>query len=293
MWGYARGGGGGGPQAVAELPSVAASLVGILYMYRLGRELFGGARGGLVAALLLAGSTYYLKYSWEIRCYSFLAALSIASAFYALRFLNRPEERSALAKYAVAMALGLNTHYFAGLPLVALNLIAIVRLRRSGRLGTWILAQGIVLLSLLPWALGVGTQFRRVATGFWIPPLTVPWFFGQFFQIVSFNFQRFLQPALDPAGSVIRWGDVPPAAWLVLGLSAAIVLLSAARLRSRSLRFPAAFALTGLLLPASLVAAVSLAVQPLFLERYFSSFMPFLALAGAVTIEGLAPRARA
>jgi hypothetical protein len=262
-------------------------------MYRLGRELLGTAGGGLAAAVLLAGSTFYLKYSWEIRCYSLLAALSITSAFYAIRSWNRPHERKALLKYVLAASLALNTHYFAALPLLSLNLIAFGRLRPFRRLCAWTMAQGVVVLSLLPWAIGVGTQVNRVAAGFWIPPLSIPWFFGQFFPIVSFNFQRFLQPALNPTGAAIRWADVPAAAWIVLAVFSAIVFLCLAGLRSRKLRFPAAFALTGLLLPTGLVVILSLTVQPLFLERYFSSFMPFLALAGAVALERTGPRPRA
>ncbi|MBM3320928.1 MAG: glycosyltransferase family 39 protein [Candidatus Eisenbacteria bacterium] len=291
MWGYLRLVGGG--QTAAEIPSVLASLVGIVYLYRLGRELLGTAEGGLRAAALLAGSTFYLKYSWEIRCYSLLATLSIASAFYALRSWNRPHDRKALLKYVLAASLALNTHYFAALPLLSLNLIAFGRLRPFRRLCAWTAAQGVVLLSMLPWAIGIGTQFNRVASGFWIPPLTIPWFFGQFFPTVSFNFQRFLQPALDPAGAAIRWADVPLPGWIVLAVFSAILLLCLAGLRSRDLRFPAVFALTGLLFPIGLVVIISLTVQPLFLERYFSSFMPFLALGGAVALERTAPRPRA
>lgn len=72
-----------------------------------------GARAGLVAAALVAASPLLLHYSQENRPYSMLALFTALSLLYTVASLEDPSKRN-LALWAVASALGLLTHYFAG-----------------------------------------------------------------------------------------------------------------------------------------------------------------------------------
>ncbi|OYQ33313.1 hypothetical protein CHU92_13050 [Flavobacterium cyanobacteriorum] len=79
----------------ARLVSVLGGLVGIYYMYKIGKEL-KGRRLGLIAALLLTLSLFHIQYSQEARSYALLATFVIITNLYLIKFIKETTLKNAL-----------------------------------------------------------------------------------------------------------------------------------------------------------------------------------------------------
>jgi mannosyltransferase len=109
-WGWARALGTGevGLRSLSALFGAAIVPVG----YLIGREL-AGRRAGLIAAALLAVNPMLIWYSQEARSYALLVFFGVLALFFFVRALNT-RRGSDLALWALASALALCSHYFAG-----------------------------------------------------------------------------------------------------------------------------------------------------------------------------------
>ncbi len=167
---------------VARLPSAAAALLSVAVMLPLGkRSLRGVPVGathlpgivGLMAALLLALSTYERWYAQEARMYAQLTLGGILSTYLLLRALDQRAWRAWLVYAAVAVA-GLYTHYYFLMVLLFQNVFVVgwlvVQARRersaSGAM-RWLVTQGIILAAFVPWLPTLLTQVGR-GEGLWI-----------------------------------------------------------------------------------------------------------------------------
>ncbi|MBL7063818.1 MAG: glycosyltransferase family 39 protein [Anaerolineae bacterium] len=144
--------------------SVVAGLVLIIFTYLLGRRLFGAVTG-LMAAFLAAISPFAIYYSQEARMYALLAALSVASTFFAIRTLQSANLHSpfsilhSFAAYILTTAAGLYTHYAFPFILLVNNIIFglwwLIVARRSEHCWRWLLlwagAQVAIVVLYLPW----------------------------------------------------------------------------------------------------------------------------------------------
>jgi hypothetical protein len=153
-----------------RFPSVWFGVLAIALAWRFVREL-GFARGvALASAALMAFGPFAVFYSREMRMYSMLLALSLASTLLMWMLLRRTFWRIALAYVAVSW-LALQMHYYAGFVFIAQNLFvfssavflptellrASALPRPEGRriapspLARWIIAQAALLALSLPW----------------------------------------------------------------------------------------------------------------------------------------------
>lgn len=148
----------GASELAARFPSLVADVLAVAATIALGTALLGRG-GGLVAGLLTAMSPFALYYAQEARMYSLVALLALFAA-YGLWRHHRAGQRRWLVLAAVAMALGLLTHYYFVLAAVALGLAAgALAVRRRSRL--WALSAALVpaALPFLAWlALAAGTR---------------------------------------------------------------------------------------------------------------------------------------
>jgi len=145
--------------------SVVAGLALAAFTYRLGCALFGESTG-VLAAFLGAISPFAIYYSQEARMYALLAALSVASTFFAIRLSRFTPPVSRLTLYALRFTLyiltsaaGLYTHYAFAFVLLAHN--AVFGLRwlveawhvkpRWRRLALWAGMQAAVIALYGPW----------------------------------------------------------------------------------------------------------------------------------------------
>jgi len=128
------------------LTSVAA----VLPFYLLCREFKLTPHQRNLALLLLAVSGFLIKYAQEVRMYSLLFLLSVTSLYLFLRFLdaNVNPRRHIVPLTAVNLLL-VYTHY-AGWAAVALQIVALLWLKRE-RLRLFAASLALLLVAYLPW----------------------------------------------------------------------------------------------------------------------------------------------
>jgi len=218
-------------------------------------DLLAGRRAAWLAGLLLAIAPFLVRYSQDVRMYSWLALWLWAATLVLVLWLRSPRRGWLLLAYAVLMTLGLYTHYFAGLTLASHWLYLLWLRVRRGRpeagARVWWACTGLVVLGFAPWLPSLLQQLQH--TGLysgWMPPVTV--------RSVPELFWRF---------SVLGdGGAVPAALWLAWPLLLAllgIVLL----FKERHALEPAALLLASVLVPIVLVLALAWKVT-LFYPRY-------------------------
>lgn len=92
---------------LSAVPGVATVVVGALMVRQL-----ASPRTALLAALLLALFPFAVRYSQEVRMYSWLTLLLLGATLALMQWLRRPERKGWLMLYAGLMAAGFYTHYF-------------------------------------------------------------------------------------------------------------------------------------------------------------------------------------
>ena len=144
--------------------SLIFGVLAVPLVYALVRRAFDG-RVGVIAALLAACSPFWIYYSQETRTYAQVTAFLILALYLLVRSgYDNTWIRSPLgwAAYAVAAALAVSSHYFAGFALAAAVLWLLVdRSRWPGVATRAILAQIGTLTLLLPLLLYVGPSLLR------------------------------------------------------------------------------------------------------------------------------------
>ena len=105
-------------EVALRLLSALAGIAVVPVLFATVRRL-GGARAGLVAALLAATAPLLVWFSQEARAYQLVVLLAVLTAYCAVRFRDTGEGR-AYAGAVVFAVLGIATHYFATLTVVPL-----------------------------------------------------------------------------------------------------------------------------------------------------------------------------
>lgn len=290
-----------GPEAfTGRFFSLLFGVLAVALLYRIGRAM-GGARLGLLAALLLALARFNIWWSQDIKNYTLSAFFAWASVWFTWQVLF-PEQPHARRHagwlwvgYILCTALALFSHYLAGLVVLANNafvvLVVLARLRQTRRatpdaqgaaspiawLARWLAAQLAVIVLLAPW---LYLYLRNGATWTAAP---------------TFDFGLFLQLA----ATVLALGVttfIENYTWIVLGLmlTAALSvgwLVVARRARDGRRTAEAAsarrawgtvYALLILLIPPALIYLLSLTPAAIFAPkiqaRYLMMLTPALAL---------------
>lgn len=135
----------------ARLLSALFGVVAVAFTGLLGRTLLG-RRTGVLAALLLAVSTFGVMYSHEARCYSQLLFFTAAAAYF---FVTAARERCGTRwlAFVVCAAGTVLTHYYGALTLAVLAAFGLLN-RREYRIPAWWWIGGLTLVLALfaPWA---------------------------------------------------------------------------------------------------------------------------------------------
>jgi 4-amino-4-deoxy-L-arabinose transferase-like glycosyltransferase len=141
--------------------SIAAGLLSVAAVYRLGADVLGRA-GGLYAALLFATNPMAVYYSQEVRHYGWLVLGAALLSLFFLRYL-RKQTRLTFILYTLSIVFSLYTLYFAVFILAIQGLIGLLaggRARR-GLFAAWVLAA----VAFLPWAVVAVRQFTYLSVG--------------------------------------------------------------------------------------------------------------------------------
>lgn len=146
----------GGTDAVALALPVAFGVALVPAIYLVGASLFS-RRAGLIAAGFAALSPALTEYSGQVRPYSLLPLLTLASIYFLIRGLDLGGRR-AWGGYAVSTLALVYTHNWGWLVLVgewtavSVALLTAVKRGRGRVLREWLSVQGIIAVAYLPWA---------------------------------------------------------------------------------------------------------------------------------------------
>lgn len=141
--------------------SVSAGLLLVALVYALGAFVLGRT-GGLLAAALAALSPFAIFHAQEAKMYALLPALTTLSLIAAERLFRGRTTRAWWVLLVIASALALWIHYYAATIWLAINLTYLtLRIRRAQSLPAWrpwLIAQALIALSILPWAVLEGAR---------------------------------------------------------------------------------------------------------------------------------------
>jgi len=129
--------------------SALIGLLAVAGIVQLGRGLYGPL-AGVLAALLLALADNHIDLSQEVRHYSLLATLAIASGVFYVRWWRHPTRANRIGTVLASIAL-LYTHYLGGFVLVAQLLHMLAFARPWRRLADALFLVGAACLGFLPW----------------------------------------------------------------------------------------------------------------------------------------------
>jgi uncharacterized membrane protein len=152
--------------------SVLFGVLAIPVIYVLGRRLFN-EEVGLLAALILALSSFNIWYSQEARMYSLMVLLALLSMYFFLRFVRRSTLASS-AGYVLCTTLLLYTHYYGVFIVLAQNVYLLTLLffsrEHAFRLKHWITLQVLLVAFFAPWISVLISQ--QYSGAHYLPPNT-------------------------------------------------------------------------------------------------------------------------
>lgn len=131
------------------------SMLSVVPLVLLARELRLGAWETNLALLVAGTNGYLIKYAQEVRMYSLLLLLTLTSLWLFARFCNEPEDaraRPSLAALTVCNLLLVYTHYYGWLVVAGQLLYVVARLRGGRRLAPFLLSAALLAALYGPWA---------------------------------------------------------------------------------------------------------------------------------------------
>ena len=155
----------GDSESAARFPSVLFCFFAIFLIYQVGRLLFD-KEVGLFASLLLALSSFHIRFSQEARSYTLMVLLTLISMYFLLKLQPGETNRWNSIGYVLSTSLLIYTHYYGLFIVITENLyVAGCLLFKKDfklHLKKWILLQSSVILLFAPWIPVLLWQFRNV-----------------------------------------------------------------------------------------------------------------------------------
>ncbi len=250
----------GNSEAALRLVSVVAGLAGLLLAAAIGRNA-GGRAGAFASAWFWAFNPMQVWYSRDGRSYALASALAAATVL-GFMIVTHRGGKPAWGLAAVALTLGLMTHYYFVLVAGALVMMALSEVRSNPSIfRRWTLltlATGVPLSIWLAWVLSQPNP--RIGIG-WITPPSIGDLGGTLWNLASGYGGRLSLPTVLSGGIVAVFLVI--AMWGGEGRSQARLALG-----------------LGILLPVASVWVVSQR-RPVYMDRYFIVLLPFAAWAVA------------
>lgn len=135
-----------------RLPSVFFGVITLAATFALGRELFDHPTG-LMAAVILGMSHFFIYYNREARMYTMLLAITVLLMLATVRWLKHPTVRRGLIM-GILMGLLMHTHYVGVFIIISLLLYQVYYFLRDKQfmgLGRWLIPYVTGFLVFLPW----------------------------------------------------------------------------------------------------------------------------------------------
>lgn len=235
----------------------------IVAVYILGRVAYGHTVG-IMAASLAAVSPFLQWYGQELRMYSLLALLSAAhQALFIALIKKEGANRRVWFAYGIIALLGIYTHYFFALNLLAQAIFVFWYAERFGSRGLrhFALTAVVLFLSFLPWLMYI---LSRGETGYAQPQITAP----TSTNLMS-TFLQFLYGFQDDA-----FNTMAASAWPIAVLLLFLLLSRRVRPQTHAFAPEIVYLLMAFLVPILAAFAVSITLRPLFLTRYLTGALP-------------------
>lgn len=259
--------------------SVWFGLLAVVLLWRLAQALTLPTTTALLATLLLAISPYTIWHSQDARMYSMSLALTTASTWLMIGWLQRQRRSWAIA-YTVVSWLALHTHYFSVFVLVAQNLFVLTRLFLIPVVKTLVFSQEEERLKSL---LRLSARFTLIN---WLTlQATIAFFYGPWLLRVQGTLTNYHGNGDSPgmgdmvrrAGSVFLVGESVPAEqqlWWAL-LAGALLIWGGVCLVRAGANGQRTLLLLSFYLGVPLLATWWSAMQrPIFNERYLVAAAP-------------------
>ncbi len=161
--------------ALKALP-IVFGVAAIPAVYFVGRELFD-ARTGLLAAFILAASSFHIRYAQEVRMYSLLVLLGVLSMYFFIR-LARHNTPVTWIGYVIATTLMLYTHVYGLFLLIAQNVyvVSLVLISRTDAMWwrRFATLEGVVIVLFAAWIPLFIHQADRAVQSFSVARLSPP-----------------------------------------------------------------------------------------------------------------------
>lgn len=258
-----------------RLFSVFFSTLAIASLFIFIKQAFKNISLALFSSLIFALSYFQIQYAMEARMYSLGTFLIIISSYFFLKAIETRKWNWWLL-YAIAISLGIYTHYFLSLWIFAQALCLIYIIYKDERLNiaNWFknrnfqLGLGsyiLVAISYIPW---IGTfikQNAQVQQDYWIPPINI-WSIPNTFAKMT-------------GGGIVD----PEKYWYVL-VFLMIMIFSVLFLFLRKIQAKEKWLITFLLFLPFLLTIILSLKRSLYIDRYFIFGFPFYSalLAGGI-----------
>ena len=262
----------GDSEAMIRGLSVLFGVAVIPATYLLGKQLFG-EKPAIVSAALAAVNVFQIRYSQEARGYSLVMLLSVLSMFFLVRAVEFPRQRRYWVGYAVVSALGVYTHIFFYLVVIAQWLwFLLTQFRRELKTIVWTIAAFILLTTPMDLFLLTKNQGQTD----WVPRPTL---------LLILEFAKFFT---GYGGSVLL------AAYAGLCFAAVYAAFQKGNEQGTEERMWVQLLLWWLLFPIVSTIAVSF-LHPIFYDRFMAISAPALVLLagkGLIDLDQFLPRLR-
>ena len=234
--------------------SVFFAAIGLLLAYFLFRRWFNKRTANL-ASIFMALSPFLIRYAQEARMYGLIFAIVIGATL-TLDIALKSKKKSAWACYAILIALGMWTHYFAALAWIAHLVYIGVYMYKQGLDKNVFWTYPLAVGCFLPWLPTAIKQFLDVQNGFWIPEVDINTPVG----IISQGLM------LEKPSAVTDWR-----AMLLLATLCAVVALAIKKLAATKNQERKNFGFLGVMVAVPPFALIILSLppfKPTFVARY-------------------------
>lgn len=249
-----------------RLFSVFFSVLAIISLYFLVKELFENETLAVFSSVLFALSYFQIQYAMEARMYSLGTFLIIISSYFFSKALKTKKWNWWLL-YAASISLAVYTHYFTILWILAQGIffLYIVFKEEGLNIGKWfknknfqlgMAAYILAALSFTPWLGTFIKQSAQVQQSYWIPPISI-WSIPNTFAKMT-------------GGDVV---DSANASYILIIL-VLIILFAVFLFSKKEQRKEKYFVLLSLFIPFLLTVILSVK-RPLYVDRYFIFGFPF------------------
>ena len=138
----------GDSEFAIRFPSLIFSVLSIIFIFKLAKELFN-EKVGLISAFLLSVWPYNINYAQEAKQYTIIWSLGILSFIFFLEF-TKDNKISSLLSYVIISTISIYTMYLGFVYITIQNIIffTFFNKKQSKR---WLLGQLAIILLYLPW----------------------------------------------------------------------------------------------------------------------------------------------